>query len=350
MWLLYPPTAQAAQMKQITLLMESKVECFNCHKNRHFARECRAPKNQENRGREYGRKTMPVENPTENALIAQDEIKGYDWSYQAKEEHPINYALMALTSSGSSSSLDSETVESKAKSVDVKNKGVYSTVETKPVRKNNFSPPIIEDWNSDDEMDLFPVEMVKAEYLEKLLDESQVLLRVPRKDNIYSVDLKSVVPTGVITDEFSRFSLVLFLATKDETSGILKTFITGIENQLDCKVNVIRCDNGTEFKNSIMKEFYDMKEIKREFIVAGTPQQNGVAERKNKTLIEATRTICWKKATEVHESQVSDNGGQDDQVTRSEFEGILQQERKTKHINSTNSFNTVSSPVNTAGP
>nr|GEW55231.1 hypothetical protein [Tanacetum cinerariifolium] len=44
----------------------------------YFARECRAPKNQENIGREYGRKTVPVENPTENTLIAQDEIGGYD--------------------------------------------------------------------------------------------------------------------------------------------------------------------------------------------------------------------------------------------------------------------------------
>nr|GFA85441.1 integrase, catalytic region, zinc finger, CCHC-type, peptidase aspartic, catalytic [Tanacetum cinerariifolium] len=51
---------------------------------------------------------MPVENPTENAFIAQDGIGGYDWSYQPEEEHPINYALMALTSSGSSSSSDSE--------------------------------------------------------------------------------------------------------------------------------------------------------------------------------------------------------------------------------------------------
>nr|GEU28613.1 hypothetical protein [Tanacetum cinerariifolium] len=206
---------------------------------RHFARERRAPKNQENRGSEYGRKTMPVENPIKNALIAQDRIRGYDWSYQAEEEHPTNYALMVLTSSGSSSSLDSEsrsdkvktilgykatspaiedfmnsskmienrenvksrsdkgyhavpppytgnyippkpdlmfideqvksefvdvvsnvlssvvnTVESKVKSVDVKNKGVYNTVETKLVKKNNFSPPIIEDWNSDDESEV----------------------------------------------------------------------------------------------------------------------------------------------------------------------------------------------------
>ncbi|GKD02207.1 putative ribonuclease H-like domain-containing protein, partial [Tanacetum coccineum] len=212
----------------------------------------------------------------------------------------------------------------------------------------------------------------------KLLDESQVLLRVPRKDNIYSVDLKSVVPTKgltclfakaiidesnlwhkrlghinfkninklvkgnlvrglplkifvndhscvacqkgkqhkasckaklmnsiskplhmlhmdlfgptnvkslmkksyclVVTDDFSRFSWVFFLATKDETSGILKTFIIEIENE-------------TELKNSVMNQFCEIKGIKREFSVARTPQQNGISERKNRTLIEATRTM-----------------------------------------------------------
>ncbi|GJY00776.1 putative ribonuclease H-like domain-containing protein [Tanacetum coccineum] len=193
----------------------------------------------------------------------------------------------------------------------------------------------------------------------KLLDENHVLLRVPRKDNMYSVDLKNIVPSGgltclfakatldesnlwhrrlghinfktlnklvkgnlvrglpsklfeinqtcvacqkgkqhrascktktvssisqplqmlhmdlfgptfvkslmkkmyclVVTDDFSRFSWVFFLATKDETSEILKTFITGIENLIDLRVKVIRCDNGTEFKNRVMNQFCEMK-------------------------------------------------------------------------------------------
>ncbi|GJV85915.1 ribonuclease H-like domain-containing protein [Tanacetum coccineum] len=86
----------------------SKVECYNCHKNGHFVRECKLPRNQEKRGKVNNRRTVTVETPTENALVSQDGIGGYDWSYQAEEEHPTNFALMTHTSSGSSSSLDSE--------------------------------------------------------------------------------------------------------------------------------------------------------------------------------------------------------------------------------------------------
>ncbi|GKF23286.1 putative ribonuclease H-like domain-containing protein [Tanacetum coccineum] len=88
-----------------------------------------------------------------------------------------------------------------------------------------------------------------------------------------------------------KFSWVFFLATKDETSGILKTVITSIENKINHKVKIIRCDNGTEFKNNDLNQFCGLKGIMREFSVSRTPQQNGVAERKNRSLIEAARTM-----------------------------------------------------------
>ncbi|GJS26895.1 putative ribonuclease H-like domain-containing protein [Tanacetum coccineum] len=93
----------------------------------------------------------------------------------------------------------------------------------------------------------------------KLADESQVLLKVPRKNNMYSVDMKNIVPKESLT--FAK------------------------------KVKVIRCDNGTEFKNRVISEFCEKKGIKREYSVARTPQQNGVAERRNRTLIEEARTM-----------------------------------------------------------
>nr|GEU34221.1 retrotransposon Orf1 [Tanacetum cinerariifolium] len=160
--------------------------------------------------RVYGRKTIPMETPIENALIAQDGIGGYDRSYQAEEEIPTNYAFMALTSLGSSSSFESEENRSDkvyhvvpspltgnymppkrdlrlidkhfkslsvdvisnitpsdvktVKTIDVNHKCMFSTEEPKPVMKNNFSPLIIEDWHSDDDskVEISPTFKVKT--------------------------------------------------------------------------------------------------------------------------------------------------------------------------------------------
>ncbi|GKB38218.1 putative ribonuclease H-like domain-containing protein, partial [Tanacetum coccineum] len=95
----------------------------------------------------------------------------------------------------------------------------------------------------------------------------------------------------VVTDDYSRFTWVFFLTTMDETSEILKNFIKEIENLVDKKVKIIRCDNGTEFKNKVMDDFCREKGIRREYSVARTPQQNGEDERRNRTLIEAARTM-----------------------------------------------------------
>ncbi|GJS40275.1 retrovirus-related pol polyprotein from transposon TNT 1-94 [Tanacetum coccineum] len=449
---------------------KSKVECYNCHKRGHFARECRALRNQENRNRESTRRSVPVETTTSNALISCDGLGDYDWSDQA-EEGPTNFALMAYSSTSSNSevSTDSNCSSSCLENVKIlkeqneqllkdlrtsklnaiayktglesvearllvykKNESVYEediklTVENfenssknlsklldcqiidkcktglgynavPPPYTGNFMPPkhdlsgleefinepivseptikkpivetseakvsvdnpkavkknngalIIKDWVSDSEEEDVPqakkekktvkssfakIEFVKSKeqiqvsnglgpqkkliflpYMQalkelmedmlpldiipkegksqaKLTNESHVLLKVPRKNNMYIVDLKNIIPKGGLTclfakatfdesklwhrrlghinklvkgnlvrDDYSRFSWVFFLATKDETSVILKSFITGVENLIDQRVKVIRCDNGTEFKNKEMNQFCDKKSKK----------------------------------------------------------------------------------------
>nr|GEX84690.1 hypothetical protein [Tanacetum cinerariifolium] len=180
-----------------------------------------------------------------------------------------------------------------------------------------------------------------------LIDDTNVLLRTPRHHNMYSIDLNNIVPHKdltclvakasadewkqhktscksklvnsmtkplhtlhmdlfgptsissiihkcyclVVTDDFSRFTWTFFLKTKDESNGILRKFISEIENLKDLKVKIIRCDNGGEFRNKEMNDFCLRKGIKREFRNARTPQQNGVAERRNWTLIEVARIM-----------------------------------------------------------
>ncbi|KAI3773997.1 hypothetical protein L1987_48538 [Smallanthus sonchifolius] len=95
----------------------------------------------------------------------------------------------------------------------------------------------------------------------------------------------------VIIDDFSRFSWVHFLGTKDETADILQYLILSLESLCKLKVRRIRSDNGTEFKNNLMELFCLKKGICHEFSAPYMPQQNGVAERKNRTLIETARTM-----------------------------------------------------------
>ncbi|KAJ9550670.1 hypothetical protein OSB04_014715 [Centaurea solstitialis] len=107
--------------------------------------------------------------------------------------------------------------------------------------------------------------------------------------NVMSIGKKSYCL--VIVDDYSRFTWVFFLRTKDETSGLIKPFVLRVENKSNLKVKVIRSDNGTEFKNADLNLFCESKGIERQYSAPRTPQQNGVAERRNRTLIEAARTM-----------------------------------------------------------
>jgi transposase InsO family protein len=95
----------------------------------------------------------------------------------------------------------------------------------------------------------------------------------------------------VIIDDYSHFTWVFFLQDKGETQELLKKFLKRVQNEFDAKVKRIRSDNGTEIKNTQVEDYLDEEGIKHEFLAPYTPQQNGVAKRKNITLIEMARTI-----------------------------------------------------------
>ncbi|GJR57370.1 putative ribonuclease H-like domain-containing protein [Tanacetum coccineum] len=149
----------------------------------------------------------------------------------------------------------------------------------------------------------------------KFADESQVLLKVPRKNNMYSVDIKNIVPKESLTflvakatlnesilwhrrlghvnfktiNKLVKENLVRGLPTKRFEND--QTCIACLKGKQHKASYLLRCNNGTEFKNRVMSEFCEKEDIKKEFSVARTPQQNGVAERRNRTLIEAAKTM-----------------------------------------------------------
>ncbi|GJT24153.1 integrase, catalytic region, zinc finger, CCHC-type containing protein [Tanacetum coccineum] len=95
----------------------------------------------------------------------------------------------------------------------------------------------------------------------------------------------------VIVDDYSRFAWVRFLKTKDEAPAAIIKCIKNIQVRLKATVWNIQTDNGTEFVNQILREWYENVGISHQTYVARTPQQNGVVKRRNRTLVEAARTM-----------------------------------------------------------
>nr|GEW68322.1 putative ribonuclease H-like domain-containing protein [Tanacetum cinerariifolium] len=369
----------------------SKVECYNCHRKGHFIRECRSPKDTKRNGAvEPQRRNVPIETTTSNALVSQcDGVGSYKWSFQAEEE-PTNYALMAFSSSSSSSdnkrmNVPIETTTSNAlvsqcngyHAVPPPYTGAFmppipdlvfnnapNDVETdhsafnvklsstKPTNDLSLtdrpSAPIIKDCHVETSIPSKTAipestrnvkrmnrkacfvcksldHLIKdCDYHEKKMaqptarnhahkeNHKQYALMThqnPQRYMVPSVVLTRSKPVpittvrpgnpqhalkdkGVIDSGCSRHITgnMSYLSNFEELNG---GYVAFGGNPKGGKISgkVIKSDNGTEIKNHDLKQFFGMKGIKREFSVPRTPQQNGIAERKIRTHIEAARTM-----------------------------------------------------------
>ncbi|GJU94126.1 retrovirus-related pol polyprotein from transposon TNT 1-94 [Tanacetum coccineum] len=95
----------------------------------------------------------------------------------------------------------------------------------------------------------------------------------------------------VIVDDYSRYTWTHFLRSKDETPGVLIDFLTLVQRGLHAQVTTVRTDKGTEFLNKTLHAYFAKEGIRHETSTARTPEQNGIVERRNRTLVEAARTM-----------------------------------------------------------
>nr|GEW96783.1 hypothetical protein [Tanacetum cinerariifolium] len=134
----------------------------------------------------------------------------------------------------------------------------------------------------------------RASHPPKLIPNSRQRLHLLHMDlcgpmRIASINGKRYVL--VIVDDYSRYTCVHFLRSKDEAPKVIKTFLKRINVLLQSLVIIIRIDNGKEFKNHVLKEYFGCVGISHQVSSVRTPQQNGVVERRNQMLVEAARTI-----------------------------------------------------------
>ncbi|GKB19096.1 putative ribonuclease H-like domain-containing protein [Tanacetum coccineum] len=377
---------------------KSRVECFNCHKMRHFTRECKGPRNQgsRNRNQDSSRKTVNVEETSSKSMVAIDGA-GFDWSYMADVEVPTNMALMAFSDSEvhndktcSKTCLKSfETLKTQLDDLRIEfnkselnlatyKRGLASVKEQLVFYKKN------EELVSDDKLEkktIFPtiakIEFVRPKQQEKLVRKPVKYAEMYRLTAITIKGKGNMVPRAVLmksglrslntvrpittaypkTTVYSARPMSYFSKSAQSTvKSPYQTRTTLTNKNISQKVNTAKgkfytarqkavntarpnsavvnamrenqvnavkastcwvwrptklnsasitlkrhnyvdargrskCDNGTEFKNRVMSEFCKQKGIKREFSIARTPQQNSVAERRNRTLIEVARTM-----------------------------------------------------------
>ncbi|GJU49792.1 ribonuclease H-like domain-containing protein [Tanacetum coccineum] len=274
---------------------KSKVECYNCHKRGHFARECRAPRNQENRNRENTRRVVPVETTTSNALVSCDG-SGYDWSDQA-EEGPTNFALMAYSSTSSNFEVSTDSNCSSSCLENVK---------------------ILKEQNEQTEARLLVYKKNESVYEEDI----KVLKR--------EIHLREVAITEL------RRKLELAQKQKDEIQLTVENFENSSKNLsklIDCQI-VDKCKTGLGYNvvpppytGNFMPpkpnlSFSCLKEFVNELIVSEPTVKKPVVENSEAKAIEAKpKAVRKNNGAPIIEDWVSDNE-EDDKEAFDESAGL----------------------------
>ncbi|KAJ9566903.1 hypothetical protein OSB04_002869 [Centaurea solstitialis] len=134
----------------------------------------------------------------------------------------------------------------------------------------------------------------RASFKSKQISSISSPLQLLHMDLFGPVNVQSIAGkkyTLVIVDEYSRYTWVFFLRSKSDAPEEIIMFVRKMERLNNLTVRSIRSDHEIEFKNSTLETFFDQKGISQNFSSVRTPQQNGVAERRNRTLIEAARSM-----------------------------------------------------------
>nr|GEX56361.1 hypothetical protein [Tanacetum cinerariifolium] len=332
-----------------------KVECFNCHKMGHFSREFRAPRSQDRGRRDNYRQGSKVEEQASKALMANGKLAGFqiaskdlDNLFESqrldKNKKGLGYSAVPPPLAQLYSSLkmdlswtglpefkdDTMTDYSRPAPIvesfpdDAQNRNPSVTKVASPVPSHlNLSLSLLRQMTVQLKEDarLLAKELSKPNSVLftdsecivlglnfKLSDDDNVLLRTPRQHNMYSIDLNNIVPHKDLTCLVAKASADECMLWhkrlgKQHKASCKSKLVNSVSKPLhtlhmdlfgptsDLKVKIIRCDNGGEFKNKEMNNFCSQKGIKREFSNAKTPQRNGVVKRRNRTLIEASRTM-----------------------------------------------------------
>ncbi|GJZ76361.1 ribonuclease H-like domain-containing protein [Tanacetum coccineum] len=265
---------------------KSKVEYYNCYKRGHFARECRAPRNQDNKNEESSKRIVPVETSTSTTLVSCDGLGGYDWSDQAEEEP--NYALMAYSFLSS----NSEIVDNCKKGLGYEK---YNAVP--PPYTGNFmslTPDL-----SFTGLDEFVNKLVGSKLREKDLESQKWTIILGRRVNHQKFAKKNLVPRAVLM----KSGLVLVNTARQVNTTHSKTTVNAARpmsylSKIAHSTVKRPIHKNTSFKNSNIDQRVNIVSGKK-FNIARPKAVVNVVKGNSFNVVKASACWVWKPKHKV---------------------------------------------------